>query len=226
MKLIATVVLLSGLAGFNLQAHLRLDGVQLDLRGTDISDADLAGLQAEAMASARIVLLASTSISDQGLSHLRGLQVEELDLFRTPVSNEGMAHLAGLPLHRLTLSGTAIDDDGLAKLADLPLVHLRLANTAVSDAGLRHLARAPLTRLDLARTRVTDDGLEALLAIQSLQLIDVSFTGVTGEGLKKLAALPNLNTLVAMEIPFSDAQKAFIMESRPGLMLLTDMPTR
>jgi hypothetical protein len=226
MKLLASLILLAGLAGFNLQAHLRLDGTQLDLRGTDVSDSDLAGLQTEAMAPVRTVLLASTAISDQGLSHLRGLQVEELDLFRTSVSNEGMAHLAGLPLRRLTLTGTAIDDDGLAKLADLPLVHLRLANTTVGDAGLEHLSRMRLMRLDLARTRLTDDGLEALLTIQSLQMIDVSFTDTTGEGLKKLAALPALNTLVAIEIPISDAQRAFIMEARPGLMLLTDMPTR
>lgn len=226
MKLLALVVLLAGAAPMNLATHLQLDGAQLDLRGSAVTDADLAGLQDERMGSVRSILLASTTISDRGLLHLRGLPLVELDLDRTAITNCGLEHLASLPLRRLTLSGTGVDDAGLAQLAALPLEELRAANTAIGDGGLAQLKALPLRRLDLSRTRVTDAGLGALAAIPTLQLLDLSFTRVTGNGLQKLVGLPHLATIVAHEIPVSESERAAILRARPELQLVTELPSR
>jgi hypothetical protein len=226
LNLLALVVLAAGAASMNLVTHLQLDGTQLDLRGSAVTDADLAGLQDARMRSVRSVLLASTAISDRGLSHLPGLPLMELDLDRTAVTNCGLGHLAGLPLRRLTLSGTGVDDAGLARLAALPLEELRVANTAIGDGGLAQLRALPLRRLDLSRTQVTDAGLEALAEIPTLELIDLSFTRVTGKGLQKLAGLPHLGTIVAHEVPVSEAERAAILRVRPQLQLVTELPTR
>ena len=226
MKILAPLLLAAVFTTVNLEAHLQLDGTQLDLRGTLVTDDDLAALQGEALRSVRRVLLSATGISDAGLRHLQGLGIVELDLFRTAVTDCGLEQLAGLPLRRLTLSSTATGDAGLAHLAALPLEELRAADTAVSDAGLSHLEALPLRRLDLARTRITDAGLDALAAISTLELIDLSFTRVTGEGLQKLIGLPKLGTIVAHEIPVSDAERAVIRRLRPELQLVTELPTR
>jgi hypothetical protein len=226
MKLLAVVILAAGATAMNLAAHLQLDGTQLDLRGSAVTDADLARLGDQPFRSVRSVLLASTSISDRGLSHLKGLPLEVLDLDRTAVTNCGLEQLAGLPLRRLTLSGTAVNDAGLASLAALPLEELRAASTAIGDDGLEHLRTLPLRRLDLSRTQVTDAGLDALAAIGTLELVDLSFTRVTGRGLQVLGGLPRLGTVVAYEVPVDEAERAALQRARPGLQLVTELPTR
>ncbi len=180
---------------FDLLSYLRLDGTQLDLRGTTVADADLSLLDRPAFSRVRIVLLSSTGISDAALPHLAHLRVEELDLYRTLVTGRGLASLEGLPLRRLTLTGTAIDDDSLRHLARLRLEVLVAGDTGLTDAGLRWLRHLPVRRLDLSRTKVTDRGLAALGSLEQLEYLDLSFTDLVGTGLDDLGRAPRLREL-------------------------------
>ena len=93
-------------------AALRLNATQLDLRGSDVSDADLEVLSNPAFAEVESVLLARTDITDAGIQYLRFLGVKELDLYHTSITDAGLCHLAGIPLERLDLTGTAVTDAG------------------------------------------------------------------------------------------------------------------
>lgn len=129
------------LAGKNLSflavlSHL----VQLDLRGTDIGDAELAHLGTQT-----------------GLVFL--------NLNNTNVSDAGMTHIGRLTaLKSLDLRGAAVGDSGLTQLKSLSeLRELWLYGTKVSDAGLQHLeGLTKLTLLDLHGTDVTPEGVAKL----------------------------------------------------------------
>lgn len=221
---LASAWLASGV--FDLTSYLRFDGTQLDLRGTAVADADLSSLDRPPFSRVRIVLLASTGISDAALPHLGHLRVEELDLYRTRITGKGLAHLEGLPLRRLTLSATAIDDESLRHLAGLPLEVLLASDTGITDAGLRWLRPLPLRRLDLSRTKVTDKGLAVLGGLGELEYLDLSFTGLAGTGLDDLKRAPRLRELVlsGTHVPAGLIER--LQAARPGLKVTTEVPGR
>jgi len=221
---VATAWLASG--AFDLLPYLRFDGTQLDLRGTAVTDADLSSLHGRAFARVRIVLLASTGISDAALPHLVHLRVEELDLYRTQVTGKGLASLEGLPLRRLTLTSTAIDDDSLRHLGGLRLEVLLASDTDISDAGLRWLRLLPLRRLDLSRTKVTDKGLAALASLERLEYLDLSFTNLVGTGLDDLGHAPRLRELVLSGTRVSVQSIERLQAARPGLRVATEVSGR
>ena len=116
--------------------------IRASFRGTDLTDADLAGLALPTLHSLRSLDLAETSITDAGLAHIRGLSnLEILDLRQTDVTDAGLTQVAPLlGLKAISLS-RGVGDAGLATLTGLPgLTVLNLTETTVSDAGLGGLS--------------------------------------------------------------------------------------
>jgi len=137
---------------------------RVDLRRTQINDADLAVLQN--MASVPTLYLAETPVTDTGLAHLQGLTtIRNLVLDETSITDAGLVHLQGLTgLQFLSLYSTRVTDAGLIHLQDLNcLRELYLSGPRVTDAGLAELKRLPKLRmLSLYDTQVTDAALAEL----------------------------------------------------------------
>ena len=92
--------------------------------------------------------------------------VRSLLLHESSVTNQGLGHLKHLAhledLHIYALESAAFDDEGLAQLATLRrLFQLGITNKNITDAGLEHLKRLPNLRLlYLGDTRVTLAGIK------------------------------------------------------------------
>ena len=127
-------------------------------------------------------------------------QLQQLNLYRSSVSNSGLSHLKGLTeLTTLYLGRTAVNDAGLAhvrELANLRELHLEFTN--ISDAGLAHLHRlSKLTKLDLRDTQVTDEGLVNIRGLTNLNLLELEGSQVTYAGIKELKrAFPGLKAYI------------------------------
>lgn len=220
----STAVPAQGIA--SLSAYLRLNGTQLDLRGTDATDADLAFLGDPAFSQVSSVLLARTRVGDRGLERLRTLRVRQLDLYLTAVTDAGMEHLRGLPVERLDLTGTAVGDTGLVRLGGLPLRTLVLRETKVTDAGLGALRDMPLRYLDLSYTAISDAGLARLEGLRELGTIDLSDTAVGDAGLRELARSPRLVTIYVAGTKITPAGLADFRSARPEVRLHSDRSVR
>ncbi len=165
---------------------------EIDLRGTNIGDAQLNALgDVDALAKTLTILnLDTTHISDGALAPLADLtEMDTMYLSATQIGDEGLAHLRRMKkLRSLVLDGTIITDVGLKELGRMrSLRGLGIAHTGISDAGLRHLRSLPLEGLSLIGTGVTDAGLvhfrEGMTDLQQLALVD---TKVTKEGVDQL----------------------------------------
>jgi hypothetical protein len=90
--------------------------ISVDLRETDITDADLASLSA--LSSVQELYLTGTPITDAGLVRLKGLaQLRKLTLGFTKVTDAGLVHLKGLTrLRVLGLQGTRTTNNGINTL--------------------------------------------------------------------------------------------------------------
>jgi hypothetical protein len=114
------------------------------------------------------VMLNNCPITDEGLASLEGKHnLRWLELRKTKITDEGLKHLRGTDLELLDLSLTAIDDAGLANLGDLDFPNLKnlaleqLRN--VTDEGISHLAGfKSLEFLSVAGTKVTPTGIRHL----------------------------------------------------------------
>lgn len=205
---------------------LRLSGTQLDLRGSDVSDADLQGLSDPAFEEVRSVLLARSGITDAGIRHLRLLDIVELDLHGTQVSDAGLCVLTGLDIERLDLTGTAITDEGLACLGGMPLTRLVLRNTAVRGDGLAGLDGGGITFLDLSFSRLTDAGLAAVSGWERLRIIDLSETAVGDRGLLVLASLPELSQVHLSGTGVTREGLRRFQSERPTVRVFREPPDR
>lgn len=121
-----------------------------------------------------------TSVTDDGLRHLRGLaSLEQLDLSFTKIQGGELNQLARLPkLKWLGLGGPKITDASLAKLASLiQLKDLWIVDAPLTDASIPHLRE--LKHLRGLRLRGKDMTLTAS-AVQELKdalpKTDVRFT--------------------------------------------------
>ncbi len=125
------------------------------------------------------LMLNNCPITDGGLASLEGKHnLRWLELRKTKITDEGIKHLRGTDLEELDLSTTNIGDAGLANLGDLDLPNLKtlaleqLGN--VTDEGISHLARfKALEFLSVAGTKVTPAGVRHLKG----KLPDVSILG-------------------------------------------------
>jgi hypothetical protein len=115
------------------------------------------------------LVLSSCPVTNDGLSRLAGKNnVRCLSLAKTAVNDDGMKHLQGMNLQQLDLTATTITDAGLATLGeyDFPRLNLiALEHTSITDAGLMHLAKfKTLEWVSTAGTKVTKDGIRHLKA--------------------------------------------------------------
>ncbi len=110
--------------------------VGVDLRGTQVTDADLESLVG--LRDLQILLLNDTKITDAGLRHLWRIG----------------------PIGTLELRNTKITDEGLEHIAQLAtLMHLNIEGTEVTDAGLEHLKNMPkFSTVTCRGTHVTQEG--------------------------------------------------------------------
>lgn len=210
----------------SLSAYLRLDGTQLDLRGANITDEDLAGLNDPAFSKVISVLLSRTKVGDCGLQYLRNLHVRELDLYLTAVTDKGLGYLHDLPIERLNLTGTDTSDSGLAHLRNLPLAVLVLRETKVTSTGLGVLRDLPLQYLDLSHTAITDDGLVHVKCLRELKTIDLSDTAITDQGLRDLIGIPSLTNVYVAGTRVSTAGLARFKAARPEVRVYAERPVR
>lgn len=209
-----------------LASYLRQDGTQLDLRGADVVDEDLAVLDESVFSRVASVLLARTRVGDRGLKFLRNLRVRQLDLYLTAVTDKGLEHLRGLPIERLDMTGTAVGDTGLEQLGRLPLAILVLRETKVTSAGLRALRDLPLRHLDLSHTAVTDGGLVHLKGLRELRTLDLSDTPIGDAGLSELSKIPDLATVYLVGTNVTPAGLAGFKSARPEVRVYADRPVR
>ncbi len=166
----------------------------VDLNGiAKVRDADLAVIAA--CAGLIDLRLYGTSVTDEGLVHLRNHRLTILDLGKTKVSDAGLAHLKGSAksLTSLHLFGTTVTDDGLSNFAGCDrLLCLALGQTRVNDACVARFAGAAgIESLYLDGTDVTDTTLVALKGRARLRSLTVQNSKASAAGVAALAkALP------------------------------------
>ena len=209
-----------------LRDHLKLAGTQLDLRGTDATDDDLRRLAGDEFHAVTSVLLASTRVSDEGLTHLAGLPLRELDLGRTNVTSAGLEHVARLPIERLDLTGTVVDDRALEHLKSMPLRVVVLRDTKITGVGLGALAGDDLKILDLAHTSVGDAGILELQKVKRLDTLMLSETAVTDRSLPHIGAIPGLRSVDLAGSAVTETAIAAFRRAHPRVELNTKRPTR
>jgi hypothetical protein len=113
------------------------------------------------------LVLCSCPISDDGLAHLRGKpNVRWLNLNRTKITNDGLKHLKGMNLELLDLSATKVDDAGLAIIAELDLPRIKaisVESTAVTNEGLARLKNfSTLEFILVGDTRITREAIREM----------------------------------------------------------------
>lgn len=111
------------------------------------------------------VSLQETAVSE--LSALRGLKLQDLDLYRTGVSD--LFPLTGMPLVKLMAEETLVADIG--PLKGMPLKTLWLNQTKVTD--LSPLDGMPIVKLNLCGTQVEDISVVQSLPLNTIWLRDV-----------------------------------------------------
>jgi hypothetical protein len=91
--------------------------LSVDLSGTAITDADLAGLRGWAVV--RELDLSRTKVSDRGLAHLRAAAgLEVLTVLGLHLTDVGMEHLMGLRnLGQLSMDSTAVSAEACQRLS-------------------------------------------------------------------------------------------------------------
>jgi hypothetical protein len=126
----------------------------LDVRGSGLSDADLAALPLEGIESLQID---NTQVTAQGLSALtRCTKLHQLSLDGSQFTDEVANMLRSFRLGSLSLSGPEVTDEHVLRLKDLTGVD-------VTDKHGRRLVSG-LLFINLSRTSVSRDAIESLKA--------------------------------------------------------------
>ena len=189
--------------------------------------------------------IGSSSITDEGLIHLRGLdRLEHLGLSSNRVTGHGLAPLAQLPrLSMLCLADSTVNDKGLAAIGKLrQLQCLDLTGTKVDGSGLPQLAPLTnlrtlrlsgcafadgaafgeldgITTLDLICARLRPGTLQSVAQMESLQELNLPASDVTDDRLAELSGARQLRELRLAETRISDDGLVHL-QSLNGLRLL------
>jgi hypothetical protein len=143
---LASTVRVCAIAGNITDAHLQIirdinQDLSLMLNNCPVSDSGIAVL--EGKQNVRWLELRRTKVTDEGLKHLRGMDLEALDLSTTHIGDPGLAALGELDfpaLKTLALEHLNITDEGISHLANFKsLEFLSIAGTKVTKAGIKHL---------------------------------------------------------------------------------------
>lgn len=186
---------LAGLAAFS---SLR----ELDLVGTQLTDAGLSQLSVSEVAAAlvnleKLDLSGGKQLTAAGLRHLAMLRrLAELKLSNTDLDDAGLRALAPLALRRLNLvHARRLTDEGWRALDVSTLEELAMFGVVAPDTLLERLGEAGKLRT-LECKSASDAGLITLCKNRALAHLDVSEAGAIGEaGLTALATLPALQKL-------------------------------
>ncbi len=167
--------------------------VNLSASDTGLTDADLADLKDTRLTG--LVINANPLVTADGLEHLVGLNLTELNIGSTGVTGRGAATVARLPkLVSLTANDLGWTDDDVAHLsARTDLNTLYLNGNPVTDRAVETFRALPkLQALILGGTKITDKGLARLHDNKALTQLYVGGAPVTLAGVKAAsAALPN-----------------------------------
>jgi hypothetical protein len=150
------------------------------------------------------------NVSDAGLKHLAGMDLETLTLYDTLITGSGLVYLKDMPnLRSLTIGGMqgeTIGDAGLQPLEGLHgLRRLMVVETKITDNGLCHIGGLTnLEELDLSRNQITDKGLEHLCRLSALRTLHLEETRVTGTGFQWLGRMSRIRELFLTESPVAD----------------------
>ncbi|KAI8917864.1 hypothetical protein DFJ77DRAFT_458114 [Powellomyces hirtus] len=168
---------------------------ELDVAGTQMSDADLEMIVKMCPEVAVLKIHACPNVSVQGvkmaaesLENLTSITFPHGDVYLGPA----LPALYARPLARLDLAGnTYLFGDnalsGLERLAE-SLMELDLSGTKICDAALAPLAQlGGLTHLWLDRTPVTDAAFEHLLPLPDIHTLSVAATNITKSAVATLA---------------------------------------
>ena len=165
----------------SLNGKIRRDGagaiIDVDLRGLDISDTDLASLPE--LPRLRAVRLAGTAVTDDGMKTIGKVSsLEDLDLRDCGISDDGLSHLTGLSrLKALRLSGKSGD-------------------CTVSDDGMIHVAKLPALKvLGVDFLWISEDGVQAITALKNLQELYMAETTIGNDAVDLFAEFPQLKKL-------------------------------
>ena len=166
---------------------------QIDFGANDkVTDDDLNRL--DGLIGLSHFYLNGTTLTDAALAHFKNMKdLAELGVTSPMITDAGLAHLAGLNLQTVFLGGTQVTDAGLAHLKNMGKMNtLRLEKTKITGPGLEHLQNLKaLSHLILTDTPLTDEGLKYLALLPRLELLDLKGTKVTAEGVAALQkALP------------------------------------
>ena len=135
------------------------------------------------------VNFSESDLSDSGLSHLGGLDLQRLILSSTKATDASIHHFHGMnTLDYLDLDKTSVGDAGMAELATLPrLSFLTVSDTQVGDQGVGSIVKLPaLVSLNLAGTQVGDSGALLLKSLPRLRRLQIDRSQVTHAMMKQL----------------------------------------
>ena len=193
----------------SLNGKIRRDGagaiIDVDLRGLDISDTDLASLPE--LPRLRAVRLAGTAVTDDGMKTIGKVSsLEDLDLRDCGISDDGLSHLTGLSrLKALRLSGKSgdcsVSDDGMIHVAKLPALKvLGVDFLWISEDGVQAItALKNLQELYMAETTIGNDAVDLFAEFPQLKKLRLARNQIDAEGVAKLPQLKQLE-----EIDLSD----------------------
>jgi serine/threonine protein kinase len=185
----------------------------------DVTDTDLRELSS--LYYLVHLVLAGTSVTDAGMTHLKNIDVQSLDLGDTAVGDSGIRQLSGHEdLSSLQLVRTPITDAACATVRQFSRLRLlNLSRTGVGDAGLKQLAGLKsLSRFHGGKGCTAS----ALLPFQTLRRVGMDKVGM--EDVEALAKLPGLRFVDLRDAPDDVVRK--LHESLPGVRVLhPDVPT-
>ena len=161
-------------------------GLFVDLRGSWVTDADLA--QIARMPDLRKLDLSLTKIGDHGMQELKPAPaITDLDLsFAELITDGGLSAIKGWKnLKRLSVRGTKITDMTVQYISGITSIEaLDLGYVQVTDVGLDPLtALVNLKELAIGGNKLTDTGLQPLRQLSGLTYLDLSGAQRTDSGL-------------------------------------------
>jgi hypothetical protein len=121
-------------------SHMNQD-LDLVLDGCPVSDDGLANLKGKR--NIRWLKLRGTKVDDAGISLLKGMNLETLDLTSTKVTNKGLETLGQFDMPRLkelSVASTSVTDDGMKYLGGFKTLEwLAVGNSKVTAQGKKQL---------------------------------------------------------------------------------------
>ncbi|MCA9072262.1 MAG: leucine-rich repeat domain-containing protein [Planctomycetaceae bacterium] len=165
-----------------------------DVKGLQDSDLLFVGQ----LPNLEVLVLQSTPITDNGLSHLTSLKkLKSLNLQRTGISDSGFLHLKNLTaLEELNVANTGTNGSGFKVFYPRGLRVIDASHTAFGTDGFNHIANSKtLESLSVAQASVVDNNLRALKGCINLRKLDLAYNSVTTLGFKDLGGLRNLEHL-------------------------------